>query len=86
EVVDVLANHPEIRQLRVEAHWDSSLKAEQAQALTDDQAKAVVKYLTDQGIAADRLIPAGMGAKKPMVPNLGAGKLKNRRVELVVAN
>ncbi|HEX7507641.1 MAG TPA: carboxypeptidase regulatory-like domain-containing protein, partial [Polyangia bacterium] len=46
EVVDVLANHPEIRQLRVEAHWDSSLKAEQAQALTDDQAKAVVKYLT----------------------------------------
>jgi outer membrane protein OmpA-like peptidoglycan-associated protein len=86
EVVDVLVNHPEIRQLRIEAHWDSSMPAAQAQALTDDQAKAVAKYLADQGIAPERLVPAGMGAKKPMVPNLGKGKLKNRRVELVVVN
>jgi outer membrane protein OmpA-like peptidoglycan-associated protein len=86
EVVDVLVNHPEIRQLRVEAHWDSSLPAAQADALTDDQAKAVVKYLVEQGIAADRLVPAGMGAKKPVVPNLGKGKMKNRRIELVVAS
>jgi outer membrane protein OmpA-like peptidoglycan-associated protein len=83
EVVDVLVNHPEIKQLRVEAHWDS---AAQAQALTDDQAKTVAKYLEEQGIAADRLVPVGMGAKKPLVPNLGRGKLKNRRVELIVAN
>jgi outer membrane protein OmpA-like peptidoglycan-associated protein len=86
EVVDVLVNHPEIRQLRVEAHWDGSLAADKAQSLTDDQAKAVAKYLTDQGIPADRLVPAGMGTKKPLVPNLGAGKAKNRRVELVVGN
>ena len=86
EVVDVLVNHPEIRQLHIEAHWDSSMPAAQAQALTDNQAKIVAKYLEDQGIASDRLVPAGMGAKKPMVPNLGKGKLKNRRVELVVVN
>jgi outer membrane protein OmpA-like peptidoglycan-associated protein len=86
EVVDILVNHSEIRQLRVEAHWDSSLQAEKAQALTDDQAKAVVKYLSDQGIAADRVVPVGMGAKKPVVPNLGAGKAKNRRIEFVVVN
>ncbi len=86
EVVDILVNHPEIRQLRVEAHWDSSMKAAQAQALTDAQAKAVAKYLTDQGIASDRVVPVGMGAKKPLVPNLGAGKVKNRRVELIVVN
>jgi hypothetical protein len=86
EVVDILVNHPEIRQLRVEAHWDSSLQAEKAQALTDDQAKAVAKYMWDQGIAADRVVPVGMGAKKPVVPNLGAGKAKNRRIELVVVN
>jgi outer membrane protein OmpA-like peptidoglycan-associated protein len=84
EVVDLLVNHPEIRQVRVEAHWDSSLPPAQAQSLTDDQAKAVVKYLVDQGIAADRLMAAGMGSKKPIVPNLGKGKLKNRRVELVI--
>jgi outer membrane protein OmpA-like peptidoglycan-associated protein len=86
EVVDILVNHSEIRQLRVEAHWDSSLAAEKAQALTDDQAKAVTKYLTDQGIGADRVAPVGMGAKKPVVPNLGAGKAKNRRIEFVVVN
>jgi outer membrane protein OmpA-like peptidoglycan-associated protein len=86
EVVDILVNHPEIRQLRVEAHWDSSLPAAKADALTDAQAKAVAKYLVDQGIAQDRVVPAGMGSKKPLVPNLGKGKLKNRRVELVVAN
>jgi outer membrane protein OmpA-like peptidoglycan-associated protein len=86
EVVDVLVNHPEIRQLRVEAHWDGSLAADKAQTLTDDQAKAVAKYLTDQGIPSDRLVPVGMGTKKPLVPNLGAGKSKNRRVELVVGS
>lgn len=84
EVVDILANHPEIRQVRVEAHWDASLAAGKADALTEAQAKAVVKYLQDQGVTSDRVIPAGMGSKKPLVPNLGAGRLKNRRVELVV--
>ena len=86
ELVDILVNHPEIRQLRVEAHWDSSLPAAKADALTDAQAKAVGKYLVDQGISADRVSAVGMGAKKPLVPNLGKGKFKNRRVELVVVN
>jgi outer membrane protein OmpA-like peptidoglycan-associated protein len=84
EVVDILVNHSEIRQLRVEGHWDSSMGAAKAQALTDAQAKAVAKYLVDQGIAGDRVVAEGMGAKKPIVPNLGAGKAKNRRIELVV--
>jgi outer membrane protein OmpA-like peptidoglycan-associated protein len=86
ELVDILVNHPEIRQVRVEAHWDSSLSAAKADALTEAQAKAVAQYLTDQGIAPDRVVPVGMGSKKPLVPNLGKGKLKNRRVELVVVN
>ena len=81
-----LVNRSEIKQVRVEAHWDSSLPAAQAQALTDEQAKAVAKYLVDQGIAPERVVPVGMAAKKPLVPNLGKGKLKNRRVELVVVN
>jgi outer membrane protein OmpA-like peptidoglycan-associated protein len=84
EVVDVLANHSEIRQIRVEAHWDSGIAAAKALALTDAQAKSVAKYLVDQGIAAERVAAEGMGAKKPIVPNLGAGKSKNRRVEFVV--
>ncbi len=86
EVVDILVNRSEIKQVRVEAHWDGSLPATEAQALTDEQAKAVAKYLVDQGIAPERVVPVGMAAKKPLVPNLGKGKVKNRRVELVVVN
>lgn len=86
EVVDILVNHSEIRQIRIEAHWDSGMPAAKAQTLTDEQAKTVAKYITDQGIASDRVVPAGMGSKKPAVPNIGKGKLKNRRVEIVVPN
>jgi len=86
EVVDVLVNHPEIRQVRVEAHWGSGLAAAKAQELTDAQAKAVAQYLVEQGVGPERVVSAGMGATKPLVPNLGKGKLKNRRIEFVVAN
>jgi outer membrane protein OmpA-like peptidoglycan-associated protein len=86
EVVDVLVNHPEIHQLRVEAHWSSGLAAAKAQDLTDAQAKAVAQYLIDQGVGQERVASQGMGATKPLVPNLGKGKLKNRRIEFVVAN
>jgi outer membrane protein OmpA-like peptidoglycan-associated protein len=86
EVIDVLVNHPEIRQVRVEAHWGSGLPAAKAQELTDAQAKAVAQYLVEQGVGPERVVSAGMGATKPLVPNLGKGKLKNRRIEFVVAN
>jgi hypothetical protein len=86
ELVDILVNHPEIRQVRVEAHWDSSLPGPKADELTDAQAKAVAKYLVDQGVTPDRVVAAGMGSKKPLVPNLGKGKSKNRRIELTVVN
>lgn len=86
EVIDVLVNHPEIRQIRIEAHTDNSLPTPKAQALTDQQAKAVAAYLTKEGVPQDRLVPAGLGSSKPIAPNLGKSKMKNRRVELVVAN
>jgi outer membrane protein OmpA-like peptidoglycan-associated protein len=86
EVVDVLVNHPEIRQVRVEAHWSSGMTPAKAQELTDAQAKAVAQYLVEQGVGQERVEAAGMGATKPIVPNLGKGKLKNRRIEFVVAN
>ena len=87
EVVDVLVNHPEIRQLRIEAHWGSGLPEAKAQALTDAQAKAVAQYLVDEGVGQERVASVGMGAKKPVVPNLGtAAKLKNRRIEFVVVD
>jgi outer membrane protein OmpA-like peptidoglycan-associated protein len=86
EVIDVLVNHPEIRQIRIEAHTDNGLPAQKAQTLTEQQAKVVAAYLVKEGIPEERLVPAGLGSTKPIAPNLGKAKLKNRRVELIVAD
>jgi outer membrane protein OmpA-like peptidoglycan-associated protein len=85
ELIDLLINHPEIRQIRVEAHTDNSLPPPKAQELTDQQAQTIANYISQQGLPKDQVVAEGVGSQKPRVPNLGkAGRLKNRRVEIVV--
>jgi outer membrane protein OmpA-like peptidoglycan-associated protein len=85
EVIDLLINHPEIRQIRIETHMDNSLSPAKAQEITNQQAQAITEYIIQQGVSKDHVVAEGMGSSKPRVPNLGkAGKLKNRRVEIVV--
>jgi outer membrane protein OmpA-like peptidoglycan-associated protein len=86
ELAEVLNSHPEIRRVRIEAHWDTSLPKEKAQQLTEQQAKVVAAYLSRQGVASDRLQVVGRGAEKPIVPNIGLAKMRNRRVEIRAAN
>jgi outer membrane protein OmpA-like peptidoglycan-associated protein len=86
DLAEVLNSHPEIRRVRIEAHWDTSLPKDKAQQLTEQQAKAVAAYLARQGVASDRIQVAGMGAEKPIVPNIGMAKLRNRRVEIRAVN
>jgi outer membrane protein OmpA-like peptidoglycan-associated protein len=86
ELAGALTSHPEIRRVRIEAHWDTSLPKEKAQELTEQQARAVATYLTRQGVAADRIQMVGMGADKPIVPNIGMAKMRNRRVEFRAVN
>jgi outer membrane protein OmpA-like peptidoglycan-associated protein len=85
ELIDLLINHPEIRQIRVETHTDGSLPPPKAQELTDKQAQTIAAYISQQGVPKDQIVTQGMGSTKPRVPNLGkAGRAKNRRVEVVV--
>jgi outer membrane protein OmpA-like peptidoglycan-associated protein len=43
----------------------------------------VKEYLVKKGVPEGRVEAVGMGADKPLVPNIGpANKAKNRRVEL----
>jgi outer membrane protein OmpA-like peptidoglycan-associated protein len=86
ELADTLASHPELKRVRIEAHWDSSLPKDKAQELTDQQARAVAAYLASHGVGEGRLEAVGMGAEHPLVPNIGAAKLRNRRVEFRVVN
>ena len=81
-MVAVLEDRPEIRVLRVEAHWDPSA-GPKAKEMTDAQAAAVKDYLVKKGIADARIEAVGMGADQPLVPNVTpVYKAKNRRLEL----
>ena len=54
--------------------------------LSQRRANAVVKYLTENGVAAERLETKGWGKSKPIVSNddeIG-GREFNRRVEFVI--
>jgi outer membrane protein OmpA-like peptidoglycan-associated protein len=79
----VLANHPEITRVRVEGHTDDRGDDAKNLDLSQRRAQAVVTFLIEQGVAADRLEAQGFGETNPIVPNTtGPNRAKNRRVEL----
>ena len=87
-VADILVDHPEIKTLRIEAHWSGAKggkAGDAAKKLTAQQAAAIKEFLVSKGAPADRIDTVGAGGDAPLVPNLGpANQAKNRRVELVV--
>jgi outer membrane protein OmpA-like peptidoglycan-associated protein len=87
-VADILADHPEIKTLKIEAHWSGAARGkagEAAKNLTEKQATVIKEFLVSKGAPADRIETVGAGGAAPLVPNLGpANQAKNRRVELVV--
>jgi len=57
------------------------------QTLSEARAKAIVAWLTQHGIAADRLTDKGFGKTRPIADNTtDAGRAKNRRVEIADPN
>lgn len=83
-VVAILQDHPEIRTLRVEAHWDASA-GPTAKPLTEHQAQFIKDYLVSKGVAEGRIEALGMGGDQPLLPNIvPANRAKNRRIELHV--
>jgi outer membrane protein OmpA-like peptidoglycan-associated protein len=91
-VAEILADHPEIRTLRIEAHWSGpkakakgNAAAAATKALTYRQAALVKDYLASKGAPTDRLEAVGLGSESPLAPNVGpANQKKDRQVELVV--
>ena len=83
KVADLLSKHPDWRFV-VEGHTDDVGGAAFNQTLSEKRAAAVMVYLTNAGVSADRLNSLGLGFSKPVAPNeTEAGRAQNRRVELL---
>jgi MYXO-CTERM domain-containing protein len=81
-VAAVIAQHPEIRKIRVEGHTDDRGIDANNKKLSQMRADSVVAYLIKRGIEPERLEAVGHGEEKPVADNATAdGRTANRRVE-----
>lgn len=64
DLVKLLNENPNVT-IELSAHTDYKGSAEYNKRLSQHRAEAVVAYLTEHGIASDRLSPVGYGKEKP---------------------
>ena len=82
EVARVLAEHPELGGVRIEAHLDAHGDPDERRALTQRQALAVMRHLVLKGVDPTRLVAQGLGADRPMdTRGTKEGRAANRRIE-----
>jgi outer membrane protein OmpA-like peptidoglycan-associated protein/Tol biopolymer transport system component len=83
-MVTMLNELPNLR-IEVSGHTDNTGSAKLNQRLSTARAKAVVDYLIEAGINADRLTYVGYGFDQPIASNATAeGRTANRRTEFKV--
>lgn len=86
KLINFLNEYPE-RLVLIEGHTDSMGTSEYNQGLSQRRSESVKYYLTQQGIATQRLSTSGMGEDQPIASNdSAAGRLQNRRVEIIIEN
>jgi outer membrane protein OmpA-like peptidoglycan-associated protein len=84
EVVQALKDNKGFR-VQMEGHTDSTGPQEHNQKLSEERAEAVLAYLRNHGIAANRLSSKGFGSTEPTDSNATAlGRENNRRVDFVI--
>lgn len=80
---DLMKQNPDLK-FEVQGHTDNTGTVAGNQKLSEQRAQAIVKKLTEMGIAANRLSAKGMGQSAPLADNsTDEGRAKNRRVEFV---
>jgi OOP family OmpA-OmpF porin len=84
-LAETMKTHPNITKLRIEGHTDNAGKAKRNEKLSKARAEAVAQWLAQHDVAASRLVPGGLGAKRPLVANDSADhRAMNRRTEYYV--
>jgi outer membrane protein OmpA-like peptidoglycan-associated protein len=80
----LLTENPTIR-IEIRGHTDNVGAEKDNQILSEKRAKAVKDYLSQNGIAADRLLSKGFGKTVPIDTNdTEQGRQNNRRTEFVI--
>lgn len=83
-VINLLQDNPNIV-IEISAHTDNVGNAGYNLLLSERRAQAVVRYLLDFEIPAERIVAKGYGLTKPMVPNTSdENRALNRRVEFKI--
>jgi OmpA-OmpF porin, OOP family len=82
EVAKVMADHPEIKLVKIEGHTDNVGNDKVNKKLSEQRAQSVANWLIAHGSSKDRLTAVGIGKDRPLLPNTtDAGRAANRRVE-----
>jgi len=80
-LAELMSDCPQLR-VQVTGHTDSAGGEAINRQVSEARANAVVDYLVDLGLPADRFRPVGAGASDPLVPGQDAAANRiNRRVE-----
>jgi outer membrane protein OmpA-like peptidoglycan-associated protein len=83
-VIEFLNQNPGVR-VRFEGHTDDVGTDEYNDKLSASRASEVKKYLTTNGIDADRIQTKGYGKRQPLInEKTDEARAKNRRVEMIV--
>ncbi|MFG6176312.1 OmpA family protein [Halomonas sp. THAF12] len=84
DVSSVLTQYPETR-VNIAGHTDSTGDAAYNQRLSERRAQAVGGYLSQSGVASNRLYMNGYGENQPVASNdTESGRAQNRRVEITL--
>ncbi|MCP4520489.1 MAG: OmpA family protein [Cytophagales bacterium] len=85
-----MLKHPNVK-IEVSGHTDSNGSDDLNKKLSDDRAKAVRKYLTDNGVEPNMVVAVGYGEDQPIAPNQKPdgsdnpeGRKRNRRTEVKI--
>lgn len=83
-LIKLMADVPTLK-IELSGHTDSQGSDTYNQTLSEKRAKAVVEYLTNAGVSANRLVSAGYGESQPIATNeTSEGRQLNRRTEFKV--
>jgi outer membrane protein OmpA-like peptidoglycan-associated protein len=84
-VRDTITAHPELLMVRVGGHTDDRGGDAYNEQLSEDRADAIMAWMVEQGIDAERLDSVGYGEAMPIATNDTAdGRQANRRVEFTI--